>query len=130
MTPREFHHYKDDRDDLITYKFNPDIARMPDPKWPNDSAISVYSYYESPRFYHSRLVPLEEAMQRWRKDPQQPPLGKVMYTEDIKAEDGSIAKKVQYVWKGWSHGEGYRRGWAKLDGGDDGILTMPRTSRS
>ncbi|OSS52019.1 hypothetical protein B5807_03107 [Epicoccum nigrum] len=127
MTPITFYSYRDHRGDLIVYKFDPDVARMPNINFPNDSAVSVLSYHESPKFYHSRLVPLEEAMQRWRNDNQtlQPPLGMVIYTEYTYAEDGSVAQKAQYIWKGWSHGEGYRRGWAKLNGGGDGTLSMP-----
>jgi hypothetical protein len=132
MAPIRFHSYRDQRGDTIVYSFDPDIARTPDPKWPNDSAISVFSYHESPKFYHSRLVPLEEAMQRWRNDKQalQPTLGMIMHTEYTYSEDGSITQKSQYVWKGWSHGEGYRRGWAKLSSGGDGRLVMPLQSRS
>jgi hypothetical protein len=71
-------------------------------------------------------------MQRWRNDKQalQPTLGMIMHTEYTYSEDGSITQKSQYVWKGWSHGEGYRRGWAKLSSGGDGRLVMPLQSRS
>ena len=71
-------------------------------------------------------------MQRWRNDKQtlQPPLGMIMHTGYTHTEDGSITKKAQYVWKGWSHGEGYRRGWAKLNGGGDGTLSMPFKPKS
>ena len=121
MAPIEFYRYKDARGDTIIYKFDPEIARKPDPKWPNDSAVSVYHCYHIEKYiytnYHSDLMPLDLAIERWRNDKQslQPIIGKVMCTEDIPVEDGSGAQiTAQYLWKGWGHGEGYRRGWSKL----------------
>ena len=40
----------------------------------------------------------------------------VMYEENASVEDGLVGTqlKMQYKWKGWDHGEGYRRGWARL----------------
>lgn len=121
MAPIEFHRYTDARGDTIIYKFDPDIARNSDPAWPNDSAISVYHHYilqkRCTTHYHSDLLPLDLAIERWRSDKQslQPIVGMVMYKENASMEDGLSAHlKTQYMWKGWGHGEGYRRGWAKL----------------
>lgn len=121
MAPAEFHRYIDARGDSIIYKFDPDIARAPDPRWPNDSPISVFHHYTVNKQvtvnYHSNLLPLEVAMERWRNDKQsmQPLIGTVMYNEKDPSYMGAGAQtSTQYVWKGWSHGEGYRRGWAKL----------------
>lgn len=120
MAPIEFHRYTDGRGDTIIYKFDSDVARKPDPKWPNDSAITVYQHYVIARRtgtvnYHSDLLPLELAIDRSRNDKLalQPAIGKVIRIEEIITEDG-LKVKMQYVWKGWGHGEGYRRGWAKL----------------
>ncbi|KAF3046924.1 hypothetical protein E8E12_007835 [Didymella heteroderae] len=116
----EFHRYIDGRGDTIIYKFDPQVARKSHPKWPNDSPVTVYQHYVITKRtgivnYHSDLLPLELAVDRSRTDKitSQPPIGKVMHTEVILTEDG-VKMKTQYVWKGWSHGEGYRRGWAKL----------------
>lgn len=121
MAPIEFHRYTDTRGDTIIYKFDPDIARNPDPTWPNDSAISVYHHYVLNKHctinHHSDLLPLDLAIDRWRNDKQssQPIVGMVMYKENISTEDRFGSQlKTQYMWKGWNHGEGYRRGWAKL----------------
>ncbi|KAH6625191.1 hypothetical protein C7974DRAFT_376744 [Boeremia exigua] len=121
MAPIEFHRYLDARGDTIIYKFDPDVARRPDPSWPNDSAVSVYHYYAINRHinvnYHSDLLPLDLAVERWRNDKQssQPAVGMVMYKEDSSGECGyGNQMKTQYIWRGWGHGEGYRRGWAKL----------------
>lgn len=121
MAPVEFHRYIDARGDTIIYKFDPEVARNPDPEWPNDSAISVYHHYVLKKHctinFHSDLLPLELVIERWRHDKQsfQPIVGMVMYKERIPAEDGFGAMlTMQYMWKGWNHGEGYRRGWAKL----------------
>lgn len=117
MAPVEFHRYTDARGDTIIYKFDADIARNPDPKYPNDSPISVYHHYtfrtSTKDYYHSILLPLTPAVERWRSDKQvlQPGIGMVMHEEDANMEDGL---RTQYKWKGWDHGEGYRRGWAKL----------------
>lgn len=120
MAPVEFHRYIDGRGDTIIYKFDPVVARSPDPKWPNDTPVTVYQHYVVPKRngienHHSDLLPLELAVARVRADKavSQPPVGKVMHTEDIITDDGAKAK-IQYVWKGWGHGEGYRRGWATL----------------
>lgn len=121
MAPIEFHRYTDARGDTIIYKFDPEVARNPDPVWPNDSAVSVYHHYVLKKFctinHHSDLLPLDLAVERWRTDKQssQPINGMVMYKENIPVEDGfGTQLKTQYMWKGWNHGEGYRRGWAKL----------------
>lgn len=117
MPPIPFHTYRTRFGDRVTFKFDPHIARNPDPIWPNDSAVSVCLFYESKLHFHSELLALEDAVKRWREDPAslQPPVGKVMYTETLAAEDGKGEVVVaKYVWKGWSHGEGYRRGWAKV----------------
>lgn len=136
MPPIPFHTYKDTRGDTITYKFDPDIARNPNPDWPHDSAVSVYHSFETERFFHSRLLSLEAATKRWREDKQslQPVVGKVMYEEVSAGEDEAEGgKRVQYVWKGWGHGEGYRRGWARVavvgprDGGV--VVTVPCVGR-
>lgn len=120
MAPVEFHRYIDGRGDTIIYKFDPEVARQPDPRWPNDSPVTVYQHYVITKRtgtvnYHSDLLPLELAIGRVRTDKlaSQPPVGKVMHTEPTLTEDGAKIK-TQYVWKGWGHGEGYRRGWAKL----------------
>lgn len=137
MAPITFHSYTDDRGDTITFKFDPDIAREPDPKWPNDSAVTVYHYYSSKSFHHSILLSLDVAMKRWRNDKQssQPPIGKVMYTECMPSADCSgTEQKAQYIWRGWSHGEGYRRGWTKLYVSDTQsralLKGLPLTKRS
>jgi len=121
MAPAEFHRYIDARGDSIIYKFDPEIARTPDPRWPNDSPVSVFHHYTVNKQvtvnYHSDLLPLEIAMERWRNDKQsvQPLIGTVMYNEKDPSYIGAgVQTSTQYVWKGWSHGEGYRRGWAKL----------------
>lgn len=121
MAPTEFHRYLDARGDTIIYKFDPEIARRPDPKWPNDSAVSVYHRYNINKQItvnnHCDLLPLELAVERWRIDRQsvQPTMGMVMYKErDSSADSLNIQASTQYIWKGWGHGEGYRRGWAKL----------------
>lgn len=122
MAPVEFHRYIDGGGDTIIYKFDPEVTRRPDSRWPNDSAVTVYQHYVITKRtgtvnYHSDLLPLELAIERSRSDKQslQPHVGKIMYTEDSPVEDGAAGKmKMQYIWKGWSHGEGYRRGWAKL----------------
>jgi hypothetical protein len=121
MAPTEFHRYTDTRGDTIIYKFDPEIARNPDPAWPNDSAVNVCHHYVLKKSctinHHSDLLPLDIAMERWRKDKQssQPIIGMVMYKEDNANENGfGVSLMTQYIWKGWNHGEGYRRGWAKL----------------
>ena len=121
MAPIEFHRYTDARGDTIVYKFDPEIARDPNPAWPSDSAISVYHHYILKKHctinHHSDLLPLDLAIERWRTDRQslQPAIGMVIYKENNLIEDGcDIYSKTQYMWKGWNHGEGYRRGWAKL----------------
>ena len=120
MAPVEFHRYVDDRGDTIIYKFDPEVARSPDPKWPNDTPVTVYQHYvitkrNGVENHHSDLLPLEPAIARAHTDKpaSQPPVGKVMHTEYTTLGDGAKAK-IKYVWKGWGHGEGYRRGWAKL----------------
>jgi hypothetical protein len=120
MAPLEFHRYIDGRGDTIIYKFDPELAHNPDPKWPNDSPVTVYQHYVITKLtgtvlYHSDLLPLELAIDRSRTDKSvsQPPIGKVMYTENTHLEDGEKLR-TQYIWKGWSHEEGYRKGWAKL----------------
>ncbi|UPX17308.1 uncharacterized protein EKO05_0007673 [Ascochyta rabiei] len=121
MAPVEFHRYIDARGDTIIYKFDPEVARSPDPAWPNDSAVSVYHHYILRKHctinYHSDLLPLDLVMDRWRNDKPsfQPIIGMVMYKENNHTDDSFGAHlKTQYMWKGWHHGEGYRRGWAKL----------------
>lgn len=122
MAPIEFHRYTDVRGDIIIFKFDADIAHNPDPRWPNDSAVSVCHHYivrtHSQDYYHSILLPLNHAVERWRNDQQslQPRIGMVMYEENASVEDGLVGTqlKMQYKWKGWDHGEGYRRGWARL----------------
>lgn len=122
MAPVEFHRYIDGRGDTIIYKFDPEVARRPDPRWPNDSAITVYQHYVITKRtgtlnYHSDLLPLELAVDRSRNDKPaaQPSVNTVMYTEDAPVDNDTIGKmRTQYIWKGWSHGEGYRRGWTKL----------------
>ena len=121
MAPVEFYRYTDARGDIIVYKFDPEISRSPDPNWPNDSAVSVYHHYiitkHIPVNHHSDPLPLDLVMERWRNDKQssQPLIGMVMYKEEAPVKDGSGAQlETQYIWKGWSHDEGYRRGWAKL----------------
>lgn len=121
MAPAEFHRYIDPRGDSIIYKFDPEIARTPDPKWPNDSPITVFHHYKINKQitvnYHSDLLPLECAIDRWRNDKQsiQPIIGMVMHNEKDPGYNGVGARtSTQYIWKGWNHGEGYRRGWAKL----------------
>lgn len=120
MAPAEFHRYTDGCGDTIIFKFDPEVARTPDPRWPNDSPVTVYQYYVITKRngdvnYHSDLLPLELAIDRTRNDKvgSQPAIGKVMHTEEISTADGAKAK-IQYVWRGWDHGEGYRRGWTKL----------------
>jgi hypothetical protein len=121
MAPTEFHRYTDNRGDTIIYKFDPEVARNPDPAWPNDSAVSVYHHYTLTKpctiNYHSDLLPLDLAVERWRTDKQssQPIIGMVMYKESDPLGRGfGTSLQTQYIWKGWNHGEGYRRGWAKL----------------
>ncbi|KAF1349405.1 hypothetical protein EJ07DRAFT_159905 [Lizonia empirigonia] len=132
MAPVEFHRYIDTRGDSIIYKFDPEVARNPDPAWPNDSAISVYHHYVLKKHctinFHSDLLPMELVIERWRHDKQsfQPVVGMVMYKENMPAEDGFGALlTMQYMWKGWNHGKGYRRGWAKLQ-----ICGLDRLSRA
>lgn len=120
MAPVEFHRYIDGRGDTIIFKFDPEAAHEPDPKWPNDSPITVYQHYVITKrtgivHYHSDLLPLKNAIGRVRTDnlALQPPINTVMYTEPSSIDEG-VNTKTQYVWKGWGHNEGYRRGWAKL----------------
>ncbi len=123
MAPIEFHRYIDARGDTIIYKFDPEIARKPDPKWPNDSAVSVYHHYAVNRHikvnYYSDLLSLDLAVERWRNDKQmsQPTVGMIMYRDKAAVSEPDVPRsqmEIQYIWKGWGHGEGYRRGWAKL----------------
>lgn len=126
MAPTTFHSYQNEYGDTITFKFDPDIARNPDPNWPNDSAVTVYHSFSSDRLLTSILLSMEAAMKCWRNDNQaaQPPIGKVMYTEYSVPEDGSgVRQRAQYIWRGWNHGEGYRRGWTKL------YVSEPRISK-
>ncbi|KAJ8104481.1 hypothetical protein OPT61_g10734 [Boeremia exigua] len=121
MAPIEFHRYIDARGDTIIYKFDPAIAHAPDPQWPNDSAVTVYHHYRINKHitvnYYSDLLPLDLAMERSRTDKplSQPTIGMVMFkdVEDV-GRNGAPKTAVQYIWKGWGHGEGYRRGWMKL----------------
>lgn len=129
MAPVEFYRYLDNRGDTIIYKFDLETARTPDPRWPNDSPVTVYHHYKITKQitanYHSDLLPLELVMERWRTDRQsvQPSVGMVMYKEKDPGYNGVGAEtSTQYIWKGWTHGEGYRRGWAKLS-----VLEPPAT---
>ncbi|KAL1647655.1 hypothetical protein SLS61_007285 [Didymella pomorum] len=99
MAPVEFHRYIDGRGDTIIYKFDPVVARSSDPKWPNDTPVTVYQHFVIPKRngienHHSDLLPLELAVTRVRADKavSQPLVGKVMHTEDIITDDGAKAK--------------------------------------
>jgi hypothetical protein len=111
MPPIEFHRYQDARGDTIIYKFDPDTAKYPHDN--TDCPITVYHHYRieysSKILHHSDLLPLEMAMDRWRKE-KLPPAGLVMYVEH------NNDAKSQYVWKGWEFGNGGEVGWAMLRG--------------
>ncbi|KAF3049316.1 hypothetical protein E8E11_008735 [Didymella keratinophila] len=80
MAPVEFHCYIHGRGDTIIYKFDPEVARSPDPKWPNDTPVTVYQHYVITKRngienHHSDLLPLELAIARVRTDkPASQPL--------------------------------------------------------
>jgi hypothetical protein len=117
MSPIEFHRYQDARADTIIYKFDPDAAKYPHGN--SECPITVYHHYRveysSKVLYHSDLVPLDLAMERWKKE-KLPGAGMIMYAEYTKDPGTGEVVKSQYVWKGWEFGDGWEAGWIKVCG--------------